>query len=192
MAWRSCISAVVLIVVVAVAAFIRIFESNAQRLEYVNSCVNSSVNLMDYKFVWLGVGEALCRIGYYFGVVVGIDFIVCVREAYARIFAPANAETAVPEAEVLTATVAFPVVTATVAFPAAFPRAFLDAAPPPAFTEQAAVEPRQQEAANDVLESRPEYSAFRETLRLQDVANEVVIQEVRARCWREGAAHQQR
>ena len=143
MAWRSCISAVVLIVVVAVAAFIRIFESNAQRLEYVNSCVNSSVNLMDYKFVWLGVGEALCRIGYdigyYFGVVVGIDFIVCVREAYARVFAPANAviemETAVPEVEVLTA----PVATAPP------PRANAGAAPntalPHALTEQAAVDP---------------------------------------------------
>ena len=179
MAWRPWISAVVLIVVSAVAAFLRTFESNAQRLDYVNSFVKSSVNLMDYKFVWLGVGEALCRIGYYFGVVVGIDFIVCVREAYARVFAPANAETAVPEAEVLTATAAT----------APFPRACFDTAPPPALTEQAAVEPRQQEAANDVLpERRPEYSAFRENLRLQDVARE----EARAKRRLEGAAHQQR
>ena len=131
MAWRPWISAVVLIVVSAVAAFLRTFESNAQRLDYVNSFVKSSVNLMDYKFVWLGVGEALCRIGYYFGVVVGIDFIVCVREAYARIFAPANAETAVPVVEVLTAPVAT----------APLPRANAGAAPntalPHALTEHA-------------------------------------------------------
>ena len=138
MAWRPWISAVVLIVVSAVAAFLRTFESNAQRLDYVNSFVKSSVNLMDYKFVWLGVGEALCRIGYYFGVVVGIDFIVCVREAYARVFAPANAET-----------VTAPVATAP------FPRAFFDTAPPPALTEQAAVDPimdANEQAAVDVIE----------------------------------------
>ena len=191
MAWRPCISAVVLIVVSAVLAFLRTFESNTQRLDYVNSFVKSSVNLMDYKFVWLGVGEALCRIGYYFGVVVGIDFIVCVREAYARVFAPANAviemETAVPEVEVLTAPVA------TAPPPRANAGVAPNTAPPPALTEQAAVEPRQQEAADDLLpEHRPAYAAFRETLRLQDVAQEVATEEVRARCWREGAAHQQR
>ena len=180
MAWRPWISAVVLIVVSAVLAFLRTFESNTQRLDYVNSFVKSSVNLMDYKFVWLGVGEALCR---YFGVVVGIDFIVCVREAYARVFAPANAETAVPVVEVLTAPVAT----------APFPRAFFDTAPPPALTEQAAVEPRQQEAADDLLpEHRPAYAAFRENLRLQDVAQEVAIEEARAKRRLEGAAHQQR
>ena len=142
MAWRPCISAVVLIVVSAVLAFLRTFESNTQRLDYVNSFVKSSVNLMDYKFVWLGVGEALCRIGYdigyYFGVVVGIDFIVCVREAYARVFAPANAviemETAVPEVEVLTAPVA------TAPPPRANAGAAPNTAPPPALTEQAAVD----------------------------------------------------
>ena len=57
----------------------------------------------------------------------------------------------------------------------------------------AIVEPRQQEAANDVLpERRPAYAAFRENLRLQDVAQEVAIEEARARCRLEGAAHQQR
>ena len=171
-------SAVVLIVVIAVAAFLRTFESNAQRLTYVNSFVNSSVNLMEYKFVWLGVGEALCRIGYYFGVVVGIDFIVCVREAYARVFAPANAviemDTAVPAGPLQ---------------PVALHAQNIRLANVP----DATVEPRQQEAANDVLpERRPAYAAFRENLRLQDVAQEVAIEEVRARCWREGAAHQQR
>ena len=149
----SWMSAVVLIVVIAVAAFLRTFESNAQRLTYVNSFVNSSVNLMEYKFVWLGVGEALCRIGYYFGVVVGIDFIVCVREAYARVFAPANAviemETAVPEVEVLTAPVA------TAPPPRANAGVAPNTAPPPALTEQAAVDPimdANEQAAVDVIE----------------------------------------
>jgi len=199
MAWRPWISAVVLIVVSAVAAFLRTFESNAQRLDYVNSFVNSSVNLMEYKFVWLGVGEALCRIGYYFGVVVGIDFIVCVREAYARVFAPANAviemETAVPEVEVLTAPVA------TAPPPRANAGAAPNTAPPPALTEQAAVDPTlvafaftlAAGNATDVLtERRPAYAAFRENLRLQDVAQEVAIEEARAKRRLEGAAHQQR
>ena len=157
MAWRPWISAVVLIVVSAVAAFLRTFESNAQRLDYVNTFVNYFANLMEYKFVWLGVGEALCRIsydiGYYFGVVVGIDFIVCVREAYARVFAPANAviemETAVPEVEVLTAPVA------TAPPPRANAGVAPNTAPPPALTEQAAVDPimdANEQAAVDVIE----------------------------------------
>ena len=184
-------SAFVLIVVIAVAAFLRTFESNAQRLTYVNSFVNSSVNLMEYKFVWLWVGDTLCRIGYYFGVVVVNDVIMAAHEVYARFFAPANAviemETAVPEVEVLTAPVA------TAPPPRANAGVAPNTAPPPALTEQAAVEPRQQEAADDVPpERRPAYAAFRENLRLQDVAQEVAIEEARARCRLEGAAHQQR
>ena len=176
MAWRSCISAVVLIVVSAVAAFLRTFESNAQRLDYVNSFVNSSVNLMEYKFVWLGVGEALCRIGYYFGVVVGIDVIMAAQEVYARVFAPANAviemDTAVPAGPLQ---------------PVALHAQNIRLANVP----DATVEPRQQEAANDVLpERRPEYSEFMETLRLQQVAQEVAREEAKAKRRLEGAAHQ--
>ena len=178
MAWRSWISAVVLIVVIAVAAFLRTFESNAQRLTYVNSFVNSSVNLMEYKFVWLWVGDTLCRIGYYFGVVVVNDVIMAAHEVYARFFAPANAviemDTAVPAGPLQS-----------VALHAQNIRL--------ANVSDAIVEPRQQEAANDVLpERRPEYSEFRETLRLQQVAQEVAREEARAKRRLEGAAHQQR
>ena len=153
MAWRSWMSAVVLIVVIAVAAFLRTFESNAQRLTYVNSFVNSSVNLMEYKFVWLWVGDTLCRIGYYFGVVVVNDVIMAAHEVYARFFAPANAviemDTAAPEVEVLTAPVA------TAPPPRANAGVAPNTAPPPALTEQAAVDPimdANEQAAVDVIE----------------------------------------
>ena len=178
MAWRSWMSAVVLIVVIAVAAFLRTFESNAQRLTYVDSFVNSSVNLMEYKCVWLWVGDTLCRIGYYFGVVVVNDVIMAAHEVYARFFAPTNAviemDTAVPAGPLQS-----------VALHAQNIRL--------ANVPDATVEPRQQEAANDVLpERRPAYAAFRENLRLQDVAQEVERQEARAKRRLEGAAHQQR
>ena len=70
MAWRPWISAVVLIVVSAVAAFLRTFESNAERLDYVNTFVNSFVNLMEYEFVLMWVGDILCRFCYHIGFIV--------------------------------------------------------------------------------------------------------------------------
>ena len=172
-------SAVVLIVVIAVAAFLRTFESNALCLTYVNSFVNSFVNLMEYEFVLMWVGDILCRLCYHIGFIV-FNMIVndVVPEVYAQLFAPANAviemDTAVPAGPLQP-----------VALHAQNIRL--------ANVSDATVEPRQQEAANDVLpERRPAYAAFRENLRLQDVAQEVAIEEARAKRRLEGAAHQQR
>ena len=95
----SLLSAFVLIFFVALSAFLYIFESNALLLNYVKSFVD----LMEYKFVWLWVGDTLCRIGYYIRVVVVNDVIWKVLpEVYAKLRALANAgvdpNTAVPPA----------------------------------------------------------------------------------------------
>ena len=139
MPWRSWISAVLMIVVIAVAAFLRTFETTAQCLTYVNSFVNSFVNLMEYEFVLMWVGDILCRFCYQIGFIVFNMVNDVVPEVYARLFAPANAviemDTAVPEVEVLTAPVA------TAPPPRANAGVAPNTAPPPALTEQAAVDP---------------------------------------------------
>ena len=171
------LSAFVLIFLVALSAFLNIFESNALLLNFFFNTV--VLDLMEYKFVWLLVGDTLCRICYYIGVVV-VNTIIwkVLPEVHAQLPPPANAgvepNTAVPAGPLQ---------------PAALQAQNIRLANVPDGT----VEPRQQEAANDVLpERRPEYSEFMETLRLQQVAQEVAREEARARCRLEGAAHQQR
>ena len=167
MAWRSWMSAVVLIAVIAVAAFLRTFESNALCLTYVNSFVNYFVNLMEYEFVLMWVGDILCRFCYHIGFIV-FNMIVndVVPEVYAQLFAPANAviemDTAVPAGPLQ---------------PVALQAQNIRLANVPDGT----VEPRQQEAANDVLPERRAFSEFMETLRLQQVAQEVAREEAKAK-----------
>ena len=162
----SWMSAVVLIVVIAVAAFLRLFESNALCLTYVNSFVNSFVNLMEYEFVLMWVGDTLCRFCYHIGFIV-FNMIVndVVPEVYARLFAPANA------VELNTAVPAGPLQ------PVALQAQNIRLANVPDGT----VEPRQQEAANDVLHERIAFSEFKETLRLQKVAQEEAREEAKAK-----------
>ena len=71
MPWRSWISAVFMIVVIAVAAFIRKFENTAQCLTYVDTFVNSYVHLMQNRIFQLWFCDTVWRIVKWFVVRLG-------------------------------------------------------------------------------------------------------------------------
>ena len=71
MPWRSWISAVFMIVVIAVSAFIRKFENTEQCLTYVDTFVNSYVHLMQNSIFQLWFCDTVWRIVKWFVVRLG-------------------------------------------------------------------------------------------------------------------------
>ena len=99
MPWRSWISAVFMIVVIAVSAFIRKFENTEQCLTYVDTFVNSYVDLMQNRFFQLWFCDTVWRIVKW--IVIQLGFAISNTLYYGEY----SSQAAAPEVAVFTALV---------------------------------------------------------------------------------------